>query len=216
MADPTADARKQFNRWSRYYDRDPLQPLLFRPSHDMLLDSWRAEDRLVLDIGCGTAQFAARLASSLPRARVLGYDLSSLMLARGRGRCATLPDQVQFVQGDSERLPFPDSMFDVVTCTHSFHHYPRQRLVVDEMHRVLRPGGRAMIIDGDKDRWWGRLLFDGLVVFMEGPVRHLSARQLSKLLGQAGFTAIQQRRRGGPLPFLCTIGQTVKKRKAAG
>ena len=55
-----------------------------------------------------------------------------------------------------------------------FHHYPRQDVVAAEMHRVLRPGGRLYIIDGDRDRLWGRLVYDVVVVMMEGAVKHLS------------------------------------------
>ncbi len=55
------------------------------------------------------------------------------------------------MQGDSERLPFASGSFDIVTCANSFHHYPRQDRAVAEMRRVLRPGGRLMIIDGYRD-----------------------------------------------------------------
>ena len=59
------------------------------------------------------------------------------------------------MQGDSERLPFATGTFDVVTCANSFHHYPHQDRAVAEMHRVLQPGGRLMLIDGYRDAPWG-------------------------------------------------------------
>jgi ubiquinone/menaquinone biosynthesis C-methylase UbiE len=114
------------------------------------------------------------------------------------------------VQADSERLPFADNSFDAVTCSHSFHHYPQQEQVLREIYRVLRPDGRAMIIDGDRDGLWGRLVFDGIVVMMEGQVHHLSARDARRLYGRVGFADIAQRRRGGPLPFLLTTGIAAK------
>ena len=61
MAYDKADARREFERWSRGYDRDLLQHLLFKPAHNMLLDALSAADGRVLDIGCGTGQFAARV-----------------------------------------------------------------------------------------------------------------------------------------------------------
>ena len=73
------------------------------------------------------------------------------MLAKGQPRWKRLAGQVLPVQGDSERLPFATGSFDFVTCTNSFHHYPRQNRAVVEMHRVLRPGGRLLIIDGYRD-----------------------------------------------------------------
>jgi len=65
----TADARKEFDSWSRRYDWDPLQPLFFRPSHRMILESLRSTDLRILDIGCGTGQFAARALEHLPKAQ---------------------------------------------------------------------------------------------------------------------------------------------------
>jgi ubiquinone/menaquinone biosynthesis C-methylase UbiE len=115
------------------------------------------------------------------------------------------------VRGDSERLPFEDNAFDAITCTHSFHHYPHQQKVLGEMHRVLRPGGKLLIIDGDRDGLWGRLLFDVFVVMVEGPVTHLTGRAFRRLYTAAGFGHIMQQRRGGPLPFLLTVGEAVKQ-----
>src|SRR5262249_7381833 len=125
-------------------------------------------------------------------------------------RCPEVGSRFHLVRGDSERLPFADDTFDVVTCTHSFHHYPQQERVVTEMYRVLRPGGRLLLIDGDRDGLWGRLIFDVFVVLMEGPGRHLPGAASGDLFGRAGFDDVSQRRRGGPLPFLLTTGRAVK------
>jgi ubiquinone/menaquinone biosynthesis C-methylase UbiE len=213
MDDRTADARKEFDRWSRHYDWDPLQPLFFRPSHRMLLDALgEAGERPldVLDIGCGTGQFALTLLERYPRARVWGVDLSQGMLHKAGRRIAQAAGRLHLVQGDSARLPFADDCFDAVTCSHSFHHYPLQERVLAEMHRVLRPGGRLLIIDGDCDRLWGRLIFDVLVVLVEGPVHHRTGADFRELYEVAGFAEVTQRRRRGPLPFLMTSGLAVK------
>lgn len=206
----TVAAREEFDSWSRRYDRDLLQSLFFRPSHQMLLAMMGPEHRRVLDVGCGTGQFAARVISELPETQVWGLDLSEGMLEKARERLQAAGDRVQLVQADSENLPFPDDLFDAVTCSHSFHHYPKQRKVVAEMHRVLRPGGQLMIIDGDRDRLWGRFIFDFIVVMMEGAVKHLSGKSFRRLFKATGFGSVAQQRRGGLLPFLMTIGTAVK------
>jgi len=210
MAYQTADARKQFDRWSFSYDFDPLQLFFFRPAHQMLLQALDNADQRILDIGCGTCAFAARVLESFPDTHVWGVDLSDGMLRRCQKRRLAAQGRLQLVQADSARLPFKDNSFDAITCTHSFHHYPCQELAVAEMHRVLRTGGKLLIIDGDRDRTWGHLLFDVLVVFFEGPVRHLTSRGFRDLYQNAGFEKVFQRRRHGPLPFLLTCGRATK------
>jgi len=207
----TAGARNQFDRWSRSYDRSLLQHVFFGPSHRMLLDALGPGGaRRVLDIGCGTGVFAARVLERFPETEVWGLDLSPGMLRKCLPRRAAAAGRFHLVQGDCERLPFADDAFDVVTSTHSFHHYPHQRQAVAEMHRVLRPGGRLFIIDGDPDRLWGHLLFDVLVVLVEGPVRHLKGRAFRELFAEAGFVDVRQQRRRGLIPFVLTTGQALK------
>ena len=206
----TQDARNEFNGWSRRYDRDPLQNLLFKPSHRLMVQKFEAGEERILDIGCGTSRFAARVLKHFPHREVVGLDLCSQMLRGSQCRFSLHRDRLHLVQGDSEHLPFADDAFDLVTCSHSFHHYPNQWKVVAEMHRVLRTDGRLMIIDGDRDRWWGRLIFDVIVVLMEGRVKHLTGQAMAGLYQAAGFTDIEQFRRGGPLPFLLTIGRALK------
>ena len=113
---------------------------------------------------------------------------------------------VGLVHADSHRLPFGVGSFDVVICTHSFHHYPDQTAVLREMFRVLRPGGRVMVLDGDRDNPWGWLLYDVFVVWAEGPVRHCSARDMERLCRAAGFRRVQQYRSVPWSPVLLTIG----------
>jgi ubiquinone/menaquinone biosynthesis C-methylase UbiE len=206
----TAAARKEFDSWSRRYDRDLLQLIFFQPSHRMMLNQMAPEDKRVLDIGCGTGQFAARVLEQCPAAQVWGLDLSEGMLEHARQRLQAAGDRVHLVHGDSENLPFPANSFDVVTCSHSFHHYPNQARVVAEMHRVLAPGGKLMIIDGDRDGLWGRFIFDGIVVMMEGAVKHLSGAAFHNLFDVTGYANIVQQRRGGFLPFRMTLGTAVK------
>jgi SAM-dependent methyltransferase len=85
-----------------------------------------------------------------------------------------------------------------------------QQQVVCEMHRVLRPEGRLMIIDGYRDRLWERLIYDWCVAAVEGAVHHALARRLHDLFVQAGFNAVRQQAKLGLAPFLLTTGVTLK------
>jgi ubiquinone/menaquinone biosynthesis C-methylase UbiE len=208
MAYDKGQATEEFTRWSENYDRCILQWLLFRPAHRAIIQRIRvwAGDRplRVLDVGCGTGVFAARLRAALPRATIWGVDLVSGMLSKGAERWKYHAGHVQPVQGDSERLPFPTGAFDVVTCANSFHHYPHQDRAVAEMHRVLRPGGRLIIIDGYRDAPWGWFIYDVCVATVEGEVHHASSRRFRDLFTQAGLTGIVQKVYRGPAPFLLT------------
>ncbi|GIW88397.1 MAG: S-adenosylmethionine-dependent methyltransferase [Isosphaeraceae bacterium] len=201
-------ATEEFTRWSRSYDRSILQLLLFRPSHRVLIrrirEHYGARPIRVLDIGCGTGVFAERLRAELPAATVWGVDLVAGMLARGAVRWQALAGHVQPVQGDSERLPFAPGSFDVVTCANSFHHYPRQDKAVCEMRRVLKPGGRLMLIDGYRDAPYGWFIYDVCVAGIEGDVHHCSRKRMRSLFAAAGLESITQRVFRGPAPFLLT------------
>jgi SAM-dependent methyltransferase len=126
------------------------------------------------------------------------------MLTGGRRRWQALRNRAVPIQGDSERLPFGDGAFDVVTCTNSFHHYPHQDWAVAEMYRVLKPGGRLFLLDGYRDRFWGWLIYDVCVAALEGDVRHASTRDVRELLRGAGFGRMIQTVHHGPAPFLLT------------
>ncbi len=201
-------ATREFTRWSESYDHSILQWLLFGPSHRVLVKRIRtaADDRpfKILDVGCGTGSLAARVRTAVPQVEVWGVDLVSEMLAKGQPRWRAHRGHVFPVQGDSERLPFGPCTFDIVTCANSFHHYPRQDRAVAEMKRVLRPGGRLMLIDGYRDGTWGWFIYDVCVAAVEGEVHHASAQRFRELMSQAGFQAIAQRVFHGPAPFLIT------------
>jgi arsenite methyltransferase len=103
----------------------------------------------VLDIGCG-AGFDAFLAARLtgPEGRVVGIDVTPAMVekAREHGRRLSLGN-VAFQPGEAESLPFPDETFDVVISNGVLNLTLDKDKAVAEMHRVLKPGGRAMLAD---------------------------------------------------------------------
>jgi ubiquinone/menaquinone biosynthesis C-methylase UbiE len=209
----------EFNSWSKSYDESLLQWLLFVPAHDYMIgemgDAGPRPIRL-LDIGCGTGTFARRVLKEHRTAEVWGVDFSREMICAGAKHAKQNESRIKFVQADSESLPMADSSFDVVTCSNSFHHYPNQAAAVHEMFRVLRPGGRLLIVDGYRDRLWGRFIFDVCVVAVEGAVHHASARRFRELFYEAGFTGVRQQARLGLAPFLLTVGTAKKPAMTAG
>jgi ubiquinone/menaquinone biosynthesis C-methylase UbiE len=76
------------------------------------------------------------------------------MLAIARSRAARLGREVDLREADGEDLPFADGSFDTVVCTLSLCTIPDHRRALGEMARVLRPGGRLLLLDHIGSRWW--------------------------------------------------------------
>ncbi|NLX13201.1 MAG: class I SAM-dependent methyltransferase [Phycisphaerales bacterium] len=162
----------------------------------------------LLDIGCGTGTFAGMLAGSELPARIVGLDYAPAMcrVAEEKARRAGVEDRLRFVAADSEHLPFADASFDAVTCSNSFHHYPHQQAVVCEMRRVLRPGGRLMLIDGFRDNIIGWVAFDVIIGAVEKEVHHAPWTEIDGYFRTAGFRDIRRRKFNFWMPVLLTMG----------
>jgi arsenite methyltransferase len=104
---------------------------------------------LVLDVGSGAGTdslIAAQMVGS--PGRVTGVDMTSEMLAKARAAAAEMDAaNVQFVEGEVEKLPFEDESFDVVISNGVIDLIPDKDAVFSEIHRVLRPGGRIQVAD---------------------------------------------------------------------
>jgi SAM-dependent methyltransferase len=95
-----------------------------------------------LDSGCGTGALAFALAPHV--GEVVGVDTNADYLEAAR---ALAPENVCFVEGDATELPFDYGSFDIAGCMRLLHHVRRWALVMSELARVTRPGGRVLIMD---------------------------------------------------------------------
>jgi ubiquinone/menaquinone biosynthesis C-methylase UbiE len=105
------------------------------------------------DLGCGPGQLVIELARRAPGLHVTGIDLSDEMIARGqkKARRAGVADRVSFRRGNAQKIPFPDASLDLVVSTLSLHHWSDPVAVLDEIARVLCPGGSFLIFDLRRD-----------------------------------------------------------------
>ncbi len=110
----------------------------------------REGDR-VIDVGSGPGFLAADIGMAVgAEGRVYGIDVSESMVAMSQARCTAQP-WIECRVGDATHLPFADADFDVVISTQVYEYVSDVPTALAELYRVLRPGGRALILDTDWD-----------------------------------------------------------------
>ncbi|MFN4079716.1 MAG: bifunctional demethylmenaquinone methyltransferase/2-methoxy-6-polyprenyl-1,4-benzoquinol methylase UbiE [Saprospiraceae bacterium] len=108
----------------------------------------------VLDVATGTADVALMCARLLRPRRIVGVDIANAMLDIGRLKINKrgLSDIISLETGDSENLRFEDASFDAVTVAFGVRNFQDLERGLSEMHRVLRPGGRLVILEFSKPK----------------------------------------------------------------
>ena len=104
----------------------------------------------VLDLAAGTGDLSARFAGLVgPKGEVIFSDINAAMLEQGRQRMVNdgLVGNVYYVQADAQHLPFPDNHFDCVTIAFGLRNVTDKQLALNAMYRVLKPGGRLLVLE---------------------------------------------------------------------
>ncbi len=103
-------------------------------------------DHAVLDIACGRGATSFTLASTHPKTQVIGIDLLPESVDVARTIYGNAPN-LEYRQGDATKLDLPDASVDRVLCLEAAFHFPDRARFLAETRRVLRPGGRALVVD---------------------------------------------------------------------
>jgi ubiquinone/menaquinone biosynthesis C-methylase UbiE len=135
--------RRYWDKHARGYDRDMgrWDRIAFGESRRWLCAQAASE---VLEVAIGTG---LNLPYYRADVQLTGVEWSPPMLAQARRRAEELGRPVTLEEGDAQALPFDDAAFDTVVCTLSLCAIPDDRRAVAEMVRVLRPGGRLLLLD---------------------------------------------------------------------
>ncbi len=105
----------------------------------------------VLDVASGTGDLALAFAKKVgPQGRVVMSDINGQMLMRGRNRLIDAGYPTDAVVCDAEHLPFPDNEFDLVTVAFGLRNMTDKLAALKQMHRVLKPGGKLMVLEFSK------------------------------------------------------------------
>ncbi len=103
----------------------------------------------VLDVATGTADVAIEMARRRPEVEVTGLDFVQKMLDIGLEKVIRkgLQDRIKFINGDAMNLPFPDDSFDAATIAFGMRNIPDRKGAIKEMMRVVRPGGKVLVLE---------------------------------------------------------------------
>ncbi|MGW5451623.1 methyltransferase domain-containing protein [Nocardia sp. NPDC003979] len=147
-----------------------------------------------LDIGSGTGSEVFTFADAVgPRGTAVGVEPDPDLLASATRRATERGSTATFVSGDAYGLPFGDNTFDAVLCERVFQHLTAPARAATEIARVLRPGGRAVVVDAD---WATAIIHPGapevaravIDTLISGTTNPFSGRRLAGLLTDAGLT----------------------------
>ena len=176
--------RRIWDRLAPGYDKKIRIPerLLFAGGREWVCSRARGD---VLEISVGTGR---NLQLYPPDVRITAVDISASMLEIARARAAELGRDADLRLGDAQTLELSDSSFDTVVCTLALCSIPDPRAAVAEMKRVLRPGGRVLLLEHVRSpRWLVRTMqraLEPITVWLEGD--HL-LREPLELLTIEGF-----------------------------
>lgn len=133
--------------WADKYEQE-LVPAIFEPwSHSTISVAEPQKGEYVLDIACGTGIVARNVAQCIDSGgKVVGVDSNPEMLATARSLPSPPDVTIQWVEGDAQHLPFAEAIFDIILCQGGLQFIADQYAALQEMHRVLKPGGRMVLM----------------------------------------------------------------------
>lgn len=188
---PTAKQRRVWDKSAPSYDKQIafFEKIWFGGGREWVCSRATGD---VLEVAIGTGR-------NLPfyphGVRITGLELSPAMLGLARQRAADLGIDAELVEGDAEALPFADNHFDTVVCALSLCSIPNSGRAVREMARVLKPGGRLLLLDHIGSSWppihAAQWLLERLTI--RGAGEHFTRRQLPQV-EVAGLQIVETQR----------------------
>ena len=182
--------RREFNRWAEQGRGRGMEKTHWEITRKMIELMKVGPHDNVADLGCGVGWATRVLAQQASRGLVLGVDLSDRMIAQARTGYRN-PHNALFLVADAASLPCADEFFNSLLSVESIYYYPDLEGAFSEVHRILRPGGRAFFLityykENVYSHEWAK--------HVDIPLHLLGAEDYLSLLAKAGFRSANDRR----------------------
>jgi ubiquinone/menaquinone biosynthesis C-methylase UbiE len=190
MDDLEKQSVEQFNTWSKDFDQKRFLPFYF--SNRTVLKTLNPQyGSSILDVGCGTGILLQQLRQLGEGLNLHGMDIAPEMVKVAR---AKFGKSVELRQGSANSLPYDDNTFDYVTCATSFHHYPNPDNSLREMFRVLKLGGKLVLLDPFTNGFLRKVICEILgTLFNEKGINLFTKGQMYQMFQKAEFKQIEQK-----------------------
>ena len=153
-----------------------------------LLIKYSDEDSLVLDAGCGTGNYSIPLSPHVKS--IVGIDITQSMLNEAWLKIAQSDiKNVSIFRADMNRTGLPNNHFDLIFSYSTLYYIKEIKDVIEEIHRVLKPGGKAVLDFGNKysvENYWSAYCYDI-------PQFNVSRRDIKKVLADKGLDIIEEK-----------------------
>ena len=155
MPDALEKVEKRYDRWSKFYDFVDSAPLISGRQREWkrlaVEDLEITDGHRVLDIGTGSGEILPIIAEKAPNAEIVGVDISKRMLDVAAERTKNYGN-IELRREDVSALSFPDNHFDSAIASFAMTTFPDPKSALEEAARVVRPGGRIVVLDTGKPK----------------------------------------------------------------
>lgn len=190
------NTKQHFNETASDYDNSSDGKFV-EPMYEVIVNEIQKSDcGKILDVGCGNGNLFALLPDG--KYELFGVDFSENMISEAKRKCGK---KATFSVADAENLPFDSDSFDIIVCNASFHHYVHPDMVLSEMHRVLKDGGKLLIGDPYM-KSIVRQVVNVFIRFSDSGDYHIyGLDEMKKLFAKNGFKPVSSIRTGENTAF---------------
>lgn len=179
-------SQNKWDCWSVYYDYWPFR--VFRWfQKKALLELEIKPGNHFLDVGCGTGWAVNFISGKMKyQGYFTGIDSSEGMIKKAK-QTLNGNKNVNFIKASSDNLPLANESHHYIICTNSFHHYQNPGKVLNEMYRVLKPGGALLILDVTRDNLFSGIFNLLLSKYEKDHVKFYSSDEYRSIFTSANF-----------------------------